>query len=333
MFNVVAQGEGAIFFLDSSSGLGKTFVYSILLASVRWDRHITIEVSSSDIVVHLLEGGQTSHLVFKIPITIGRDSMCLILVQSDSAELLWEAKLIVWDEVLAQHRHYAKVVDQTLRNIMQRPDSPFGKKVVVFGGDFQQWCPKVLGQQSFLRPSRIRFCGIKCTSWLSQKTWDCVPIPLQAICWVPSKSRQWPRIFHHWSFSTKSQHRGLSRSQDYFILENPSSAIYRYPHPRCFPGHGNQLCKPRIHGRSSYSDNKKYNREFSQHSDCQSCARAKARIFVGRLGGNGGRLGYGDWHGISQHHYSGRYVTTSPGPQNWRPCYFTKKSRCALETL
>jgi hypothetical protein len=90
--------------------------------------------------------------------------MCLILVQSDSAELLWEAKLIVWDEVLAQHRHYAKVVDQTLRNIMQRPDSPFGKKVVVFGGDFQQWCPKVLGQQSFLRPSRIRFCGIKCTS-------------------------------------------------------------------------------------------------------------------------------------------------------------------------
>ncbi len=147
MFNAVAQGEGAIFFLDSSSGLGKMFVYSMLLASVRWDRHITIGVSSSDITVLLLEGGQTSHLVFKIPITIGRDSMCLILMQSDSVELLWEAKLIVWDEVPAQHRHYAKVVDQTLRDIMQRPDSPFGNKVVVFRGDFRQ-CPPMVSKGS-----------------------------------------------------------------------------------------------------------------------------------------------------------------------------------------
>jgi hypothetical protein len=30
-----------------------------------------------------------------------------------------------------------------LRNIMQRPDSPFGGKVVVFGGDFQQCLPMV----------------------------------------------------------------------------------------------------------------------------------------------------------------------------------------------
>jgi hypothetical protein len=42
-----------------------------------------------------------------------------------------------------------------------------------------------------------------------------------------------------------------------------------------------------IHGRSNFSDNKKYNRELSQHSNCLGCARVKARIFVGRLGGNG----------------------------------------------
>jgi hypothetical protein len=88
MFNVVAQGEGAIFFLDGPGGLGKTFVYSVLLASVQQDRHVAIEVASFDILILLLEGGRTSHLVFKIPITIGRDSMCSIPVQSDSAELL-----------------------------------------------------------------------------------------------------------------------------------------------------------------------------------------------------------------------------------------------------
>jgi ATP-dependent DNA helicase PIF1 len=51
--------------------------------------------------------------------------------------------LIIWDEVLAQHRHYAEAVDRTLRDIMRRPDLPFGSKVVVFGGDFQQCAPVV----------------------------------------------------------------------------------------------------------------------------------------------------------------------------------------------
>jgi hypothetical protein len=136
MFNVVAQGEGVVFFLDSPGGPGKTFVYSVLLASVRCDEHITIGVASSGIVALLLKGGQTSHSIFKIPIAIGRDLMCSILVQSDSAELLWEAKLIVWDETPAQHRHCVEAIDWTLCDIMQRPDLPFGGKVVVFGGDF-----------------------------------------------------------------------------------------------------------------------------------------------------------------------------------------------------
>ncbi len=117
MFNAVAQG--VVFFLDSLGGSDKTFIYSVLLALVRWDGHIAIKVASFDIITFLLEGGRTSHLVFKIPITIGRDSMCSIPGHSDSIELFQEAKLIVWDEVPAQHRHCANVVDRILRDIMQ----------------------------------------------------------------------------------------------------------------------------------------------------------------------------------------------------------------------
>jgi len=101
VFNAVAQGEGVVFFLDGLGGLGKTFVYNVLLASIRQDGHITIRVASSDIATLLLEGGRTSHSVFKIPIAIGRDSMCPIPVQSDFVELFRKAKLIVWDEALA----------------------------------------------------------------------------------------------------------------------------------------------------------------------------------------------------------------------------------------
>jgi len=80
VFNAVAQGEGTILFLDSLGGSNKTFVYNVLLALVRWDGHVAIGVTSSGIIALLLEGGRTSHSVFKIPITIGRDSMCSILV-------------------------------------------------------------------------------------------------------------------------------------------------------------------------------------------------------------------------------------------------------------
>jgi len=34
VFNAIAQGEGVVFFLDGLGGLGKTFVYKVLLALV-----------------------------------------------------------------------------------------------------------------------------------------------------------------------------------------------------------------------------------------------------------------------------------------------------------
>jgi len=98
MFNVIAQGEGVIFFLNDLGGLGKTFVYNVLLASVQWDGHVAIEVAFSGITAILSKGGRTSHLIFKILIAIGKDSMCSILVQSNFIKLLQEAKLIVCDE-------------------------------------------------------------------------------------------------------------------------------------------------------------------------------------------------------------------------------------------
>jgi len=57
VFNAVAQGEGAVFFLDGPGGSGKTFVYNMLLALVRRNGHVAIEVTSSDIATLLLEGG------------------------------------------------------------------------------------------------------------------------------------------------------------------------------------------------------------------------------------------------------------------------------------
>jgi len=70
MFNAIAQGEGAVFFLDGPGGSGKTFVYKVLLALVRRDGHVAIGVASSHIATLLLEGGRTAHSIFKIPIPL-----------------------------------------------------------------------------------------------------------------------------------------------------------------------------------------------------------------------------------------------------------------------
>ena len=65
------------------------------------------------------------------------------------ASLLQVARLIIWDEAPMTHRHAFEAVDRTLRDLMKAVDplleeKPFGRKVVVFGGDFRQILPVVI---------------------------------------------------------------------------------------------------------------------------------------------------------------------------------------------
>jgi hypothetical protein len=147
IFDAVRRGEGNVFFLDGLGGSGKTFVYSVLLAAVRCEGNVAIAVASSEIATLLLDGGRTSHSAFRIPIDVDRDSICSITANFDTAKVICAAKLIVWDEAPTQHRHCAEAMDRTFRDILQRPDVPFGEKVVVFGGDFRQ-CPLVVARGS-----------------------------------------------------------------------------------------------------------------------------------------------------------------------------------------
>ncbi|KAH9576597.1 hypothetical protein CY35_01G170700 [Sphagnum magellanicum] len=152
ILNAVRLDQGGVFSLDGPNGSGKTFVYNILLASIRNEGHVALVVASSSIAALLLQGGRTSHSAFKIPIDVHRDSLCNVNANSDTAELIQAAKLIVWDEAPAQHRHCAEVVDRTFRYVLQQAESPFGRKVIVFGGNFRQ-CPPVVARGS--RPAIV----------------------------------------------------------------------------------------------------------------------------------------------------------------------------------
>lgn len=136
------QPHGNFFFIDGPGGTGKTHVYQILLARLRQRGDIALAVASSGNAATLLNGGRTAHSMFKIPIHVQADSYCTISVQSERAQLLREAKLVVWDEAAMVHRHVLEAFERTCRLIRGSP-APFGGLVVVMGGDFRQTLPVV----------------------------------------------------------------------------------------------------------------------------------------------------------------------------------------------
>ena len=142
----VEEDQGGVFFVDKPGGAGKIFFYSFLLESIRASGNIALAVASSGIAALLLAGGRTSHSMFKIPFEIDHESFCSISANTDRAELINQARLIVWDEAPAQHRYCVEAVNRTLRDLLRR-DQPFEGKVVVFGGNFHQ-CPPVVQRAS-----------------------------------------------------------------------------------------------------------------------------------------------------------------------------------------
>lgn len=145
IFAAVEQQQPQVFLLSGSAGTGKTFLYNTLCAKIRCMGWIVLCVSSSGISALLIKGGRTAHSMFKIPIDGLEDgSTCHIPRGSDRAELMCQARAIIWDEIGAQHRHAIEAVERTLRDVRQS-NRLFGGIPVVLGGDFLQTLPVVPG--------------------------------------------------------------------------------------------------------------------------------------------------------------------------------------------
>ena len=139
----VETSAGKVFFVNGHGGTGKTHLYRTICLRLRSKRMIVLCVSSSGISALLISGGRTAHSMFKIPVDgLDERSVCSIPKNSQRADLMREAKAIIWDEIGTQHRHAVEAVDRTLRDL-RRSDQPFGGITVVLGGDFRQTLPVV----------------------------------------------------------------------------------------------------------------------------------------------------------------------------------------------
>ncbi|XP_035838858.1 uncharacterized protein LOC110900400 [Helianthus annuus] len=148
IMDAVRIGKGGVFFVYGYGGGGKTFLWKTLGASIRCNGQIVINVASSGIASLLLSRGRTAHSRFHIPINLNEDSVCHIKPNTEIANLLYEAKLIIWDEAPMIHKHAFEALDRTMKDVLsvfdsQNSELPFGGKTIVFGGDFRQILPVV----------------------------------------------------------------------------------------------------------------------------------------------------------------------------------------------
>ena len=138
----VRNHQALALFVDAPGGTGKTFIFNTLLAAVRAQNLVAIAVTFSGIAATLLDNGRTFHSRFKAPLRPDETTVFNITAQSELAQLIRSARLIVMDEAPMAHRHHIEGLDRTLRDLMAS-EEPFGGKVVVLGGDFRQVLPVV----------------------------------------------------------------------------------------------------------------------------------------------------------------------------------------------
>ncbi|XP_027090301.1 uncharacterized protein [Coffea arabica] len=140
----VFSSKGQSFFIDGPGGMEKIFLYRSLLATLRSQGYIAIAVATSGVATSLRPGGRTAHSRFKISLDFSKNKTCQLSKQSSMAQLIIECKLFLWDEASMAKRESIETFEELLKDVMET-DDPFGGKVVIFGGDFRQTLPVILG--------------------------------------------------------------------------------------------------------------------------------------------------------------------------------------------
>ena len=137
----LASESGGIFFVDGPGGSGKTFLLQAILHHVRSLKAIALPCAWSGIAATLLEGGRTCHGTFGFPVPLPTQNVpSSVAWQSSRAQVLREARLIIWDEAPMSPCEAIDGADTLLQDLTE-DTRPFGGKVMVFAGDFRQTLP------------------------------------------------------------------------------------------------------------------------------------------------------------------------------------------------
>ncbi|XP_023248094.1 uncharacterized protein LOC106644785 [Copidosoma floridanum] len=140
----VDNNTGGVFLLDAPGGTGKTFVISLILATIRSRCDIALAVGSSGIAATLLGGGRTAHSALKLTLNLNTINTltCNISRSTAMGKLLMQCKLIVWDECTMAHNKSLEALNFTLKDL-RRNNNILGGLMILLAGHFRQTLPVI----------------------------------------------------------------------------------------------------------------------------------------------------------------------------------------------
>jgi len=93
-----------------------------LSAAIQSRGEIVLIVASSGIAALLITGGRTAHSRFGIPFIIDEYFTCNVKPNTPLAQLVVQARLVIWDEALMIHKFYFEALDRSFREVMKEVD-------------------------------------------------------------------------------------------------------------------------------------------------------------------------------------------------------------------
>ncbi|XP_065172041.1 ATP-dependent DNA helicase pif1-like [Atheta coriaria] len=144
LMKVVNDGTGGFYYLDVPGGTGKTFLLSLILATIRSQNGIALALASSGIAATLLEGGRTAHSALKLHLNlqINETPTCNLSRNSAMAKVLQQTRLIIWDECTMAHKKSLEALDRSMQDLRNNKNR-FGGAMILLAGYFRQILPVV----------------------------------------------------------------------------------------------------------------------------------------------------------------------------------------------
>ncbi|UYV74016.1 hypothetical protein LAZ67_11001852, partial [Cordylochernes scorpioides] len=144
IINAISNKSCGLYFLDAPGGTGKTFLISIILATIRSQNNIALALASSGIAATLLDGGRTAHSALKLSLNMQviETPTCNISKYSGMGKVLSTCQLIIWDECTMAHKKSLEALNRTLKDLRGN-EQLFGGALILLAGDFRQTLPVI----------------------------------------------------------------------------------------------------------------------------------------------------------------------------------------------
>ena len=107
----ITNNQSHIFFIHTAGGCEKTFLCNTIVAEIRRRGQVALCIISSEIAALLLDRRRTFHSLFKISISIYKDSVAGLKYNSYMFSVIQQTKVIIQNEVSMQYKYAIDAVD------------------------------------------------------------------------------------------------------------------------------------------------------------------------------------------------------------------------------